>query len=64
MPIKKRAAKARAWRVTPAAVDAFLAGDRAALHKALALPPWQPSPLEADTSEPPRWAANTAWADL
>lgn len=27
-------------------------------------PPWHPSPLEADTPEPPRWAANTAWADL
>lgn len=34
-------------RITPAAVEAFKAGNRLELHRALNLPPWQASPLDA-----------------
>ena len=45
MPIKRRNTKGRMHRITPEAVDAFVAGDYLELHLALALAPWQSSPL-------------------
>ena len=62
MPTKRRAAKGKAHRITRQAVEAFTAGDTLALHRALGLRPWQPSPLDADTPEPPAWAG-TLWAE-
>lgn len=62
MPIKKRIAKGRAHRLTADATDAFGAGDVLALHAALGLRPWQPSPLDAGTPNPPAWAhPGTGW---
>lgn len=49
-------------RITPAAIDAFTAGDRLGLYNALNLKPWQPNPFECDGPEPPAWAKGTAWA--
>jgi hypothetical protein len=49
-------------RITPQALDAFQCCDRLALHRALGLRPWQPSPLDAVTVEPPAWAGECeAW---
>ena len=48
MPIKRRSKKVREHRVTPEAIEAFHAGDRKALHRALDLKPWQSSPIDAD----------------
>ena len=62
MPTKRRAAKGRNNRITGQAVEAFMDGDALGLHRALGLRPWQPSPLAADTPEPPAWAG-TLWAD-
>jgi hypothetical protein len=61
MPIKRRMPKGRLHRVTPAAVDAFRAGDYAALHRALGLRPWETSPLEVDDGPCP-WSGNSAGA--
>lgn len=66
MPIKKRPHKSRAHRITPEAIAAFRSGDQRAMHRALGLRPWQPSPLEADEDAPPSWspvgaAWNAAW---
>lgn len=63
MPIKRRAAKGRPHRITRQAVEAFTAGDMLALNRALGLRPWQPSPLDADTPEPPAWAGPGPWRD-
>ena len=62
MPTKRRAVKGKANRITRQAIEAFAAGDGLALHRALGLRPWQPSPLDADAPEPPAWAG-TLWAD-
>ncbi|TGR13059.1 hypothetical protein EN833_07750 [Mesorhizobium sp. M4B.F.Ca.ET.190.01.1.1] len=37
-------------RVTPAAVEAFRAGDYAALHRILGLRPWEMSPLPSEVT--------------
>jgi len=63
MPFKRRAAKGRSHRITRQAVEAFTAGDMLALNRALGLRPWQPSPLDADTPEPPAWAGPGPWRD-
>lgn len=63
MPSKRRAAKGRLHRITPETVNAFRAGDAIALHRALGLRPWQTSPLDADTPEPPPDMHGGAWAD-
>ena len=56
--MKRRLAKERtAGRITDAAVAAYRRGDWLGLHRALGLRPWQPSPLDATTDEPPSWAA-------
>ena len=62
MPVKKRASKARAHRISPEAIEAFEAGDRTALHRVLGLGPWVPSPLEVDPDEPSPWPAGTGGA--
>ena len=56
MPVKQRPHKARRHRITPEAVEAFVAGERTTLHRALDLRPWQPSPLETDADAPPGWS--------
>ncbi len=50
-------------RVTPAAIEAFRAGDHKALNRALGIKLWEPSPLGVDGPEPPEWAKNdgTGW---
>ena len=68
MPIKRRSSKAMKHRITPDAIEAFIAGDYLALHRALGLAPWEPSPLPAasialgvDPDDPPPMDG-TAWA--
>lgn len=48
MPVKMRAAKRRLSRITPEAVEAYIAGDYMRLHVALGLMPWQCSPLPVE----------------
>ena len=43
--------------ITQAALGAFAAGDYRALHTALSLSPWTPSPLNVDSPYPPAWIA-------
>lgn len=62
MPTKRRAAKGRTNRITRQAVEAFTAGDVQALHRALGLKPWHPSPLEAERPSAPLWTGGTVWA--
>ena len=62
MPRKRRTAKHRA-PITAEAVEAFRAGDWMATHRALDLRPWEVSPLDAVTPEPPIWAKETATAE-
>ena len=63
MPTKRRIAKGRDNRITPEAVAAFATGDWMELHRALGLKPWQPSPLDTDTPEPPPHAQKGPWAE-
>ena len=44
----------RAWRVTPAVLEAFRARDEGQLRALLALEPWQDGPWVADPCESPR----------
>ncbi len=60
MPAKRRVAKTRSHRVTPAALEAFQGGKIVPLMRALGMRLWQVSPLEADGPEPP---ANASGAD-
>ena len=67
MPIKRRVAKVRNDRITPEAIAAFRAGDELALHRALNLRPWQPSPIVVDGPNPPADAGLCfagAWATI
>lgn len=52
-----------AHQITPAALAAYRAEDRKALHHELRLPPWQVSPLDAhgDCPWPPTTAGATSW---
>ena len=45
MPRKVRRSKQLAHRITPPAIEAWQTADYMALHRALNLRPWQPSPL-------------------
>ena len=47
MPLKRKTSKQRDTRITPEAVEAYRAGDEMALHRALGLKPWEPSPIDA-----------------
>jgi hypothetical protein len=61
MPTKRTPInRAQRRRVTPEAVEAFRAGDHTALGHALALKPWEASPLDVCDSHPPQ--SGTAWA--
>lgn len=60
MPSKRRTAKARDIRITPAALAAWEAGDERALHRALGLRPWEVSPLHAEGECP--WPIGTGAA--
>lgn len=66
MPTKrKRKGRGLASRITPEAIAAWSAGDSVALKRALRLPPWQLSPLDAVGDCP--WhgltAGATTWPD-
>jgi hypothetical protein len=50
MPIKRRTSKAMKHRITPDAIEAFIARDYLALHRALGLAPWEASPLPLSVS--------------
>ena len=63
MPVKKRSPKVRPHRITPDAIAAFEAGDGSALHLALGLGPWVPSPLEVHPDEPSPWPAGSGGAE-
>lgn len=63
MPVKKRSAKVRPHRITPDAIAAFKAGDVSALHLALKLGPWVPSPLDVEPDEPSPYPAGTGGAE-
>ncbi len=70
MPTKRRRTiRSTKGRITAEAVEAFEAGDFHALHSALGLGPWEPSPLPesieplgVDPDNPPR-ADGTCWAE-
>ena len=70
MPVKRRTDKSRPHRITLQAVEAFRAGDYMALHRALDLPPWHPSPLPesveplgVDPDNPPPENSGRCWDD-
>jgi hypothetical protein len=61
---RRRARPAAATRITAGAIAAWKAGDYMDLHRALALRPWEPSPLDVNPERPPQpdgrmWTA--AW---
>ena len=67
MPIKRRTSKALRHRITPDAIEAFIARDYLALHRALGLAPWEMSPLPlsveqlgVDPDDPPP-GEGTGW---
>lgn len=43
------------------ALNAFRSGAREDLHRALDLRPWQPSPLDIESPQPPAWCVGTRW---
>ncbi|WIW51144.1 hypothetical protein LRP31_18805 [Mesorhizobium mediterraneum] len=47
MPVKRRRAKGKPFKITNAAIDAYRARDYLALHRALNLYPWEMSPIPA-----------------
>jgi hypothetical protein len=71
VPRKFHLDKSRQYRLTPAAIEAFKAGDYHRLHQALGLGPWEPSPLPVEIigalgvrpGDPPNWpgADNDLW---
>jgi hypothetical protein len=70
MPIKRRTSKAMKHRITPDAIEAFIAGDYLALHLALGLAPWERSPLPlsvdalgVDPDDPPT-GNGTGWDEF
>jgi hypothetical protein len=48
VPVKRRLHKGREHRITDDAISAWRAGDYLALHRALGMKPWEPSPLPLD----------------
>ena len=65
---RKRVSRAGGrFRITRQAVEAFQAGDHERLHMALKIRPWEPSPLETDTPEPPYDSGNQwskSWPEI
>jgi hypothetical protein len=62
MPVKRRKAKIKAHQLTPDVFAAFDAGDGVALSRALKLPPWHASPLDADLAGPAPYNHEGCWA--
>ena len=71
MPTKRKrlSRQAQQW-ISPAAVEAYRAGDFMALHIALGLAPWEPSPLPLsieplgiDPDNPPMPSNGGCWDD-
>ncbi len=60
MPARRGQVRRNENAITHDAADAFVAGDEAALHRALGLPPWCASPLDAEGECP--WPAGSAGA--
>ena len=59
MPTKRTPIKrTQKHPITPEAAKYFAIGDWGALHRALGLKPWQTSPLDVLTPEPPDWMTN------
>ena len=67
--MRRRTIRSTKGRITAEAVEAFEAGDYHALHRALGLGPWEPSPLPQSVeplgvdpdNPPPR--DGTCWAE-
>jgi hypothetical protein len=59
MPTKRIRRGPRQRGIIAIAIEAWRCGDRSALHQALGLRPWEPSPLEV-MGEPPA-PDGTAW---
>jgi hypothetical protein len=59
MPAKRRLPKKRSNAITAEAIAAFHNDDWLMLHRALALRPWEASPLDVEPGEPIR--AGTGW---
>lgn len=62
MPVKRRVSKHKENRITPEAIEAFRAGDRLELRRALGLAPWEESPLDVDADTPCAYSAMTGAA--
>lgn len=63
MNIGRSASVRQGQQVSSDAVEAFRAGARDALHRALGLHPWEPSPLDTVDANPPAWCATGPWAE-
>ena len=68
--MRRRTIRSTKGRITREAVEAFKAGDFMALHRALDLPPWHPSPLPesveplgVDPDNPPPENSGRCWDD-
>ena len=63
MPTKRtKRVRTQGRRITPAALEAFKAGDPISLHRALGLKPWDRSPLDIDLAvKPPTEPRATAY---
>ena len=57
-PLKRRVHR----RITPEAIEALRTGDFLRLHRSLGLRPWEASPLDVSTAEPPAWMLNNKHA--
>ena len=68
MPTKrKKRARPLAAKITPAAVEAYRAGDRRALHRQLRRKPWKVSPLdvhEGPCPMHPSYVASGTWPQM
>jgi hypothetical protein len=53
VPVKRTRSKVRDHRITPEAIQAYLADDYGALHRALGLKPWETSPLWVEPGPAP-----------
>jgi hypothetical protein len=62
MPTKRQRVNRKAGvAVSPAAVEAYQAGDERALSFAIGQAPWEFSPLRVDAPDPPKWLAYNPW---
>jgi hypothetical protein len=64
MPTKRRRLANRQVGIPPAALEAWRVGDFHKLNRALGIRPWQPSPFDVTSREPPASApVNTPFYD-